>query len=76
MLPHDCFFKPLSLLKGAWVAQSVEHVALDLRVMTSSPVLGSVLGMKLTWKKKKKERKKETKTLLGHTVYVQRATSI
>ena len=38
-------------LRGAWVAQLVEHLTLDfgsghdLRVMGSSPVLGSVLSV-------------------------------
>ena len=32
---------------------------LDLRVMSSSPVLGSTLGVELTKKKKKERKKKE-----------------
>jgi len=42
------------------VAQSVKHPTpdvssgLDLKVMSSSPILGSMLGMELTSKKKKK----------------------
>ena len=40
---------------GAWVAQSVERLTLDfssghdLRVMGSSPALGSVLSMEPAW---------------------------
>ena len=43
---------------GTWVAQLVKHSilnlssGLDLRVMSSSPVLGSMLGMESTLKKK------------------------
>ena len=32
---------------GAWLAQSVKHVTLDLRVVSSSPML----GIELTFKK-------------------------
>jgi len=45
---------------GAWVAQLVKHLTFDLssgfdlRVMSSSPMLGSVLGVEPTKKKKKK----------------------
>lgn len=45
----------------AWVAQSVRHLTLDLnsglnlRVMNSSPVLGSMLSMESTLRKIKKE---------------------
>jgi len=45
---------------GTWVAQSVKHPTLDLssgldlRVMSSSPTLGSMLGVEPTLKKKKK----------------------
>ena len=50
---------------GTWVAQSVERLTLDLssgpdlRVMSSSPALGSTLGIKPTLKKKKRERERE-----------------
>ena len=46
-------------LWSTWVAQSVKHLTLDLNsgldlmVLSSSPVLGSMLGMKLTLKQKK-----------------------
>jgi len=45
---------------GAWVAQLVKHLTFDLssgfdlRVMSSSPMLGSVLGVEPTKKKKKR----------------------
>jgi len=45
--------------RGAWVAQSVKHLTLDLssgpehRVVSSSPTLGSTLGMEPTLKKKR-----------------------
>ena len=41
---------------GAWLAESEKHVALDLRVLSSS----SMLGVEITFKKvikKKKEKK-------------------
>ena len=47
---------------GALVAQLVEHLTLvlsqglDLRVVSSSPLLGSTLGVEPTLKKKEKER--------------------
>ena len=34
----SCFLKLKH--KGAWLAQSVEHVTLDFRVVSSSPTLG------------------------------------
>ena len=37
--------------RGAWLAQSVEHATLDLRVVSSSPTL----DMEPTLKKKKKK---------------------
>ena len=46
-------------MRGIRVAQSVRHQILDLgsgldfMVMSSSPVLGSRLGVEPTWKKKK-----------------------
>jgi len=45
---------------GAWVAQSVKHLTLDLSsgldlwVMSSNPVLGSTLGVEPTLKKKRR----------------------
>ena len=48
---------------GAWMAQSAEHVTfdlssgLDLRVVSSSPMWGSTLGVKPTSKKKKRMKK-------------------
>ena len=47
--------------RGAWVAQLVERPTLDLssgldlRVVSPSPTLGSVLGIKPALKKKKNE---------------------
>ena len=44
-----------SHFRGAWVAQSVEHLTLDLgsghgpRIVESSPVSGSILGMEPAW---------------------------
>ena len=46
-------------IQGTWVAQSVKHLTLDLssgldlRVLSSSPTLGSMLGVEPTFKKKK-----------------------
>ena len=37
--------------RGAWLTQSVEHVTLDLRVMSLSPSLGEEITLR------KKERK-------------------
>ena len=48
ILSEDNFSEQEIFLRGAWLAQSVEHVTLDLGVMSSSPTLGIV--------------KKETKT--------------
>ena len=42
-------------MRGAWVAQSVEHLTLDfgsghdLRVVRSSPLSGSMLGVESAW---------------------------
>ena len=44
-------FKSL-LCRGTWLAQSVEYVTLDLRVVSSSPTLGL---LEITLKKKKKK---------------------
>ena len=38
--------KKYKIYQGAWLAQSVEHVTLDLRVMCSSPTLGLELALK------------------------------
>ena len=44
----------LSVYRGTWLAHSVEHLTLDLssgldlRVVSSSPILGSTLGTKPT----------------------------
>jgi len=52
------------------VAQSVEHLTLDLRsgldlkVLSSSPALGSMLGVRSTQKNKKKKKKSPSKP--GH----------
>ena len=49
----------MNYFRGAWVNQSVRHPALDLssgldlRVVSSSPALDSILGMERTLKKKK-----------------------
>lgn len=43
-----------AFFRGTWLAQSVEHVILDLRPMSSSPTL----GQELTLKKPKKQKKK------------------
>ena len=40
---------------GNRVAQLVKHLTFDLKVMSSSPVLGSMLGMVPTYQKKKKK---------------------
>ena len=51
--------------RGVWVAQSIKHPALDLssrldlRVVDSSPALGSVLGMKAILKKERKKEKRK-----------------
>jgi len=37
---------------GTWLAQSAEHVALDVRVMSSSPML----GIEHTFKNKRKKK--------------------
>ena len=37
--------KNICISCGAWVAQSVRHLTLDLRFVSSSPALGSVLGV-------------------------------
>jgi len=48
------------LLGGTWAARSVKHPTLelssglDLRVVSSSPMLGSMLGVEPALKKKKK----------------------
>ena len=34
--------------RSAWVAQLVKHLILDLRVLSSSSALGSMLGMEAT----------------------------
>ena len=53
-----------------WVAQSVQcptldlSSGLDLRVASSSPALGSTLGMETTLKKKEKEKKVQLKMAL------------
>ena len=52
---HLCFKKAPHLK----VAQSVEHQALDLRVMNSSPTLGSMLDVEPTLKRRKERRKKK-----------------
>ena len=36
-------YKNVKYLRGAWLAQSVEHATLDLRVMSSSLMFGTVL---------------------------------
>ena len=36
-------------LRGAWLAQSVEHAALGLGVVSSSPILGIGLTYLRTW---------------------------
>ena len=33
-------FSKKTIWRGAWLAQSVEHVTLDLRVVSASPTLG------------------------------------
>ena len=38
--------------KGAWVAQSIKHLTLDLKVMSSSSIFGSTLGRKPNFLKK------------------------
>ena len=48
----DLLFLILRYLRGTWLAQSVEHVTLDLGVMSSSPTL----GIEITFLKKRKER--------------------
>ena len=69
-----CYFRPpafidiKSLFRGAWVGQSVKHQTLDfnsgldLTVMSSSPVLGSMLDVEPT----KIKRKKLLFSLEGH----------
>ena len=37
---------------GAWLAQSEEHVTLDLRIMSSSPMLGIEVILKKNFFKK------------------------
>ena len=52
--------------RGAWLAQLVKHLSLDLssgldlRVMSLSPALGSTLGLEPT-ERRKRERKKRKK---------------
>ena len=59
---HSETHSKLKITRGAWVAQSAKHLTLDLssdldlRVMSSSPMLGSVLGVEPTLKKKKVQR--------------------
>lgn len=45
--------------RGPWLAQSVEHATLGLRIVSSSPML----GMETTLKKKKKKRNVSTMEL-------------
>jgi len=52
----------INVSRGAWVSQSVEHQTLDLssgldlRVVSSSPVLGFTLGVETALKKKERNR--------------------
>ena len=41
------------VLRGAWLAQLMEHITLDLRVRSSSPTL----SVEITLKKEKKRKK-------------------
>ena len=34
------------VLRGSWLAQSVEHVTLDFRVVSSRPMLGGEITLK------------------------------
>ena len=47
-----CYCK-ISQSRGAWLAQLEEHTALDLRIVTSSPMLGYQHGFKKCIKLKK-----------------------
>ena len=53
-LIHVTYFLKIHILGGTWVVELVEHPTLDfssglnLRVLSSSPMLGSMLGMEPT----------------------------
>ena len=52
---HKCPYKR-EAGRGVWLAQLVEHVALDLRVVNPSPTLGMVPTLK---RERKKERDRQ-----------------
>ena len=64
---------------GAWAAQSVKRLTpdlcsgLDLRVRSSSPTLGSLLGTEPAYKKEKEKKRKE---LLSRNLQTRRVLSM